>query len=68
MPEYIVATKAMLKEVVKEAIREELLEIFLEALPYVSKEEEKELEEIFGNTPSKEDLEPAKEGLEWIGK
>ena len=56
-----------LREMIREVVREEVLEILYRNLPYVSNEESREIEEMFGK-PKKEDLEPEREGLDWIGE
>ncbi|WP_457549800.1 hypothetical protein [Archaeoglobus sp.] len=47
--EVIQVTKEELEEIIEKKLREALLKVFMEIIPYVSDEEEKEIEEIAGS-------------------
>ena len=46
--------KKIIKEVVEEVVREEILKLRISLLPFVSDEEEKEIEKMFGEGPTEE--------------
>ena len=46
--------KTIVKEAVKEALREEKLDIFINNLPYVSDEEMKDIEVMYGKSQRRE--------------
>jgi len=61
--EVIQITKEELEEIIEKKVREALLKVFMEIVPYVPEDEEKEIEEIAGSPEdyAEEDFE------EWDG-
>ena len=56
MTEYITIEdlKGIIKEVVEEVVRNEILKLRISLLPFVSEEEQEEIEEMFGKEPTEE--------------
>ena len=46
--------KGIIKEVVEEVVRNEILKLRISLLPFVSEEEQEEIEEMFGKEPTEE--------------
>ena len=46
--------KVIVKEVVEEVVRKEILKLRISLLPFVSDEEEEEIERMFGEDPTEE--------------
>ncbi len=46
--------KGVVKEVVEEVVKKEILKLRVSLLPFVSDEEEREIEEMFGEEPMEE--------------
>ena len=46
--------KGIIREVVEEVVRNEILKLRISLLPFVSEEEQEEIEEMFGKEPTEE--------------
>lgn len=47
---------SLIKEAVREVLHEETIDIFLKSMPYVSKEEMKDIETLYGKPPADKEI------------